>query len=1014
MKNITKYFRNAILAENQTNIDISNENYVCITWEELSKGKVINFDFRNTLKFNNNNTEGQKDIIIALKTISDVYSDGGKVNNKLDDMTAIFFLPAKIDFDGKLYFSGDKSPWIPREFLTPMCDAKLSIGAAADYDNFLESYTEVKHIIKKIAEEDRFAAWTTYLQYAIDMYESVTHQSFSENEAVDYSEDKNDLSKIQTTEKFYLFIDSTINATYHILGVYDKLKGNNEEPNLYAKITSGEKTLSKQISDIDVFSNNKLKYHSGQMNGEYPLSPSQREAISCFKDIDNGEVLAVNGPPGTGKTTLLQTVVANMYVNAAISKQNAPLIVATSTNNQAVTNIIDSFGKVNPIGISNLESRWICGVNSFSVYFPSARKVSDPSLKQYQCTDVDGNNFFNTIESDENRNDSKEFFKDNFCMYSQTEFLSFDTSIDFLHDNLIACNIIKDECVDHITKLKSYIGNDTIKYYKDTLNNKISKHTESIKNLDREKETLKQQSEAFLSRKIELTDSYNCLPWYVRIFKFLPFFKKKITDWSYNNIKTDELDFLKKGMTIEEITKVFQNKIDETDKKILDTISKRELQQKEIDACNKTLCEIDVIIKNFVDTINILSDYNIHVEIDKLNETADILAMINIVDKIRYVKFWLAVHYYEAVWLNTDCTFSEKQKLYHYENLIRERYQRLSMVAPCFVMTCFMLPYNFKAAEGRYLYDFADLLIVDEAGQISPEIGCASFAFAKKAIVVGDVYQIPPVWGTSHSLDISMAISNEVINSKDEFSKLQTNGLNCSESSVMKIASLSCKYSKFENGLFLSEHRRCYNEIIKYSNDLIYNGHLEPLRGSAKENSSKYVLQNFLPPIGYKQIDTNNSKRVGTSRANENEAKQIVEWLSTHYPTIRNLYIEDATKKGEHINTKNLLGIITPFKKQSNIINQILHRSNNRYKNEITVGTVHTFQGSERNIIIFSSVYGKFDGCYFIDFNKSLMNVAVSRAKDSFVLFGDINCLSGGENSASSLLKNTMKDNSFM
>lgn len=72
---------------------------------------------------------------------------------------------------------------------------------------------------------------------------------------------------------------------------------------------------------------------------------------------------------------------------------------------------------------------------------------------------------------------------------------------------------------------------------------------------------------------------------------------------------------------------------------------------------------------------------------------------------------------------------------------------------------------------------------------------------------------------------------------------------------------------------------------------------------------------------------------------------------------------------------------------------------------KISVGTVHTFQGAERKIIILSTVYGRQDGCFFIDFNKSLMNVAVSRAKDNFFIFGDINCLKDTQSCASGLLK---------
>lgn len=89
--------------------------------------------------------------------------------------------------------------------------------------------------------------------------------------------------------------------------------------------------------------------------GVYSLSPSQREAINHFNEIVEGDILAVSGPPGTGKTTLLQSIVANMYVSSALNKEEAPIIVASSTNNQAVTNIIDSFGKIDEVGLLNLE-----------------------------------------------------------------------------------------------------------------------------------------------------------------------------------------------------------------------------------------------------------------------------------------------------------------------------------------------------------------------------------------------------------------------------------------------------------------------------------------------------------------------------------------------------------------------------------------------------------------------------------------------------------------------------------
>ncbi|WP_240903830.1 hypothetical protein [Chengkuizengella sediminis] len=58
-----------------------------------------------------------------------------------------------------------------------------------------------------------------------------------------------------------------------------------------------------------------------------------------------------------------------------------------------------------------------------------------------------------------------------------------------------------------------------------------------------------------------------------------------------------------------------------------------------------------------------------------------------------------------------------------------------------------------------------------------------------------------------------------------------------------------------------------------------------------------------------------------------------------------------------------------------------------------------------------STVYGNEDGCYFIDVNKSMLNVAVSRSKDSFIVFGDINSFKKNKSSASGLLMNYISKN---
>ncbi|AFI04657.1 AAA domain-containing protein [Helicobacter cetorum] len=82
------------------------------------------------------------------------------------------------------------------------------------------------------------------------------------------------------------------------------------------------------------------------------------------------------------------------------------------------------------------------------------------------------------------------------------------------------------------------------------------------------------------------------------------------------------------------------------------------------------------------------------------------------------------------------------------------------------------------------------------------------------------------------------------------------------------------------------------------------------------------------------------------------------------------------------------IGIITPFVNQEIAIKE-------RFKeySDLEIGTVHKFQGSEKKIILFSSVYNTNDidakNFFFNSTDASMINVAITRAKEVFVLFGN-------------------------
>lgn len=387
MKSATNYFRNAILAVQYPVIEYKDKVFETISWVEISKGCLTTENakrFWNDVAINEaDNEKPKKSVLIALKTVLTEYEDGGNINNDLEELTSVFFLPAYLLQSGVLGVPDNKEPWIPREFLAPMVESLFVIGHASEFDDFLERTTDRRVQIE---------TWESYLSYAIELYENVTKIKFSEDPFEKY--------KIRFDNKFYVFEYQKIDSVLNLLKAYNALRLD-EEPRLYTKITQCGIEPSRKIQSF--IKREKMIDHVGQMGGEYPLSPSQRESISCFQEIGKGELLAVNGPPGTGKTTLLQSIVADMYVKTAIKREKAPIIVATSTNNQAVTNIIESFGKINPIGIKNLEKRWITGVHSFAVYFPSKGKEAEAKRNNYQYTNVAGEAFVEEVEAEDNR-----------------------------------------------------------------------------------------------------------------------------------------------------------------------------------------------------------------------------------------------------------------------------------------------------------------------------------------------------------------------------------------------------------------------------------------------------------------------------------------------------------------------------------------------------------------------------------------------------------------------------------
>lgn len=93
---------------------------------------------------------------------------------------------------------------------------------------------------------------------------------------------------------------------------------------------------------------------------------------------------------------------------------------------------------------------------------------------------------------------------------------------------------------------------------------------------------------------------------------------------------------------------------------------------------------------------------------------------------------------------------------------------------------------------------------------------------------------------------------------------------------------------------------------------------------------------------------------------------------------------------------ENDVGIITPYRNQASKLISRYKKTINHTRKLEKIGTVHKFQGAEFPIVIFSATVGKNDSINFINSKPNMLNVAVSRAKYKFIVVGNIDLLKKG------------------
>lgn len=247
-------------------------------------------------------------------------------------------------------------------------------------------------------------------------------------------------------------------------------------------------------------------------------------------------------------------------------------------------------------------------------------------------------------------------------------------------------------------------------------------------------------------------------------------------------------------------------------------------------------------------------------------------------------------------------------------------------------------------------------LIIDEAGQALEPACWIPILKADKLIMAGDHCQLPP---TLKAINEDTKILNKTL----------------LESIVDKIPNAV---------VMLKEQYRMHENIMKFSSNEFYKDEL-------KAHYSVATQLLYEADIPFQFIDTAgcgfDEKIEEKSISNPEEAKITLQHLVHYLNTVKqNFTTHDFPS----------IGIIAPYRKQvEEIKNQITHQEELKpYLSRITVNTVDSFQGQERNIIYISMTRSNKDETIGFLSETRRMNVAMTRAKNKLVIVGDSSTLS--------------------
>ncbi len=295
----------------------------------------------------------------------------------------------------------------------------------------------------------------------------------------------------------------------------------------------------------------------------------------------------------------------------------------------------------------------------------------------------------------------------------------------------------------------------------------------------------------------------------------------------------------------------------------------------------------------------------------------------------------------------------ERRKKLQSKILEEEDFKPLLEAFPCWCVTTYAVSDSLPLKPGMF-----DVAIIDEASQCDIASCFPIMYRAKRSVIVGDDKQLPHLSFLEKAKEQSFLSQYGIPDKYQLMWRFRTNSM----------FDLADYYSM--NSVMLDEHFRSLPPVINFSNREFYSDRIRVMRKDKTEDNSLELIK---VPDG--KVDSDATRNLP-------EVEELVK-------TLHEIIIEDERKNPDNPTS---IGIISPFRAQVEQLKISVPKVLSDYmirKHQIEIGTAHTFQGDERDIMLISWGFANNSFPQSITFlqKPNLFNVAITRAKNKCINF---------------------------